>query len=271
MKLFLVLSALSFCLFLCMIADSTAIISGYGTGDDMHNSYWADSEESTYLMRFGTTNGSYERNVINNDMMSLGGTGYQYSARSGKTHTSNTNAKSLGYMTTGDIAGVHMDQTNKPATLCDTQNLALPPGNNTTNETPGAYPMTQDALMQVLTTGQGNGVDAVVSYESDIYVGDGGFKLSYDQEAYTSGSDWRDFRYDVIAGHNNTEKAPQYREHGAYHATQYSNDTTGMTAGGVFEFVGHTYDGGNMPLGWEIEEEPANETVNNTTVEEAQP
>ena len=42
-----------------------------------------------------------------------------------------------------------------------------------------------------------------------------------------------------------------------------------MTAGGVFEFVGHTYDGGNMPLGWEIE--PANETVNNTTVEEAQP
>lgn len=270
MKLFLIFIALFFCVFLCVIVDSTAIISGYGTGDDMHNSYWADSEESTYLMRFGTTNGSYERNVINNDMMSLGGTGYQYSARAGKTLTSGMNAKSLGYMTTGDVAGVHMDQTAKPATLCDTQNLGLSPANNTTNETPGAYPMTQDALMNVMTTGQGNGIDSTASYSSDIYVGDGGFKLTYDQEAYTSGSDWRDFRYDIIAGHNNTAKVPQYREQGAYHATQYSNETTGMTAGGVFEFVGHKYEGGNMPLGWEIEEASADESVNNTTDEEAQ-
>lgn len=259
---------LSILLILCFIApivSATSEISAYSTGDDSHIKFTHCSESSTNLYRFGQTNGSYYYQAADQSSTTLGMTGYSLSARAGETLVKSTEVQSLGLMISKDVAAIHNDQTNMPSTLCDTQGLAISPENSTNTTISSKYPITQESIARVDMRGAGDGTDNAAKYTSNTEISGLNLSLEHTTEAYTGGSNIEDLRSSITAGHNDTVEIPQYADSQHYHASSYSNDTAGLSAGSIIKFTGHSYTGGNTLTGWK----PAyDEAVNNTTPEE---
>ncbi len=271
MKILPAILLLSLLVFPALAFDTS--ISGWSTAGSSHLSMSSETQTSTNVMRFGTTNGSYLLNAAHTSLTSRGITGSQFAALSGVTVTnSSLVAETYGSMIAYDVASLHQDQTNAPDTLCDTGNLGISNA-NTTNSSEnvvisGKYPQTQNAVITVGMMGSGDGSENTAKYSSEVDVEDVNMSVTHESSGLAGlNAEW--MKGSVIAGHNKNYKTAQFEKDVNYHAIQSANESAGFKAGSIIKFEGHTYSGPDMPIGWEVcntTNSTSNQTVNQTVV-----
>lgn len=264
---------LLFILVIPVFAFDTSV-SSYSTSGSSHLLLVSQTETSTNLQRFGTTNGSYLLNAVQTSLTSTGITGYQFSAKSGATvYNSTINAETYGSMIAGDVASLHQDQTNVPDTLCDTGEVGIGSSNATNTSSQvvvsGKFPITQESVIKTSMMGSGDGSENTAKYSSEVNVEDINMTVTHESSGI-SGFNYEDMQSYITAGHNKNYKTPQFDKDVHYHAIEAANESTGFKAGSIIKFEGHAYSGPNMPIGWEVcnttntTNSTTNQTVNQT-------
>ena len=232
--------ALVFCVFICTLPSNALVTSSvYSNGGSIIINTDESWETSDNLLRFGTVNDSYIYGGISQTILTLG--------RSGIQKTDTTRVETTGMLNAFDSAGMFSTQSNIPETPCDENGFLID------NDTPGRYPESQSVEGMWGMMGSGEGT----SYESAVTVDDK--TVSYSGVGTSpNGYLFEDVKGSLKSGLDTNSSLLQYSYSRHDHALLRLNETD--SASGAIDWL------------WDGEEEmPANETVNNTTVEEAQP
>ena len=163
--------------------------------------------------------------------------------------TDSTKVETLGMLNAFDSAGMFSTQTNIPESMCDQSNFLSGYGNQSSSRLPETQ--TVEGLWGLMGSGPGT------TYESQVEVQ--GKAVGVSAKGTTpSGYLYEDVKGSLKSGLDTNSSLLQYSYSRHDHALLRLNETD--SASGAIDWL------------WNGEEEmPANETVNNTTVEEAQP
>ncbi len=205
-------------------------------------------ETATNLMRFGTTNGTYEYGGSSTSIISLGRTGYTHESESGNGIISSTSVESTGMLNTWDTAGQFSTQSYQPETPCESGNIE---GNITgENETSERYPETSTAEAQMM----GTGTNGYSKYESATVIRGKALALSASMKGAES-SLIGDIKASTKRGFNSSEGTLNFAYSAHDHLVGYSDPNVGQDD--TFNFI---WNAGSLD----------EEIVNNTTSEEVQ-
>ena len=238
----LIFLALIFCVFICTLPSNALVTSSvYSNGGSIIVTSSESWETSDNLMRFGTVNDSYIYGGTSQTILTLG--------RSGIQKTDTTRVETTGMLNAFDSAGMFSTQSNIPESMCDQANFIAGYGNGSSSRLPETQSV--EGLWGMMGSGEGTTYESAVTVDDKTvsYSGVGTSPNGYLYE-YVKGS--------LKSGLDTNSSLLQYSYSRHDHALLRLNETD--SASGAIDWV------------WNGEEEmPANETVNNTTVEEAQP
>jgi hypothetical protein len=237
-----IIIALVFCVVLCTLPSHGLVTSSvYSNGGSIIVTSSESWETSDNLLRFGTVNDSYIYGGISQTILTLGRTGIQ------KTDT--TRVETTGMLNAFDSAGMFSTQSNIPESMCDQANFIAGYGNQSSSRLPETQ--TVEGLWGMMGSGEGT------TYESAVTVDDK--TVSYSGVGTSpNGYLFEDVKGSLKSGMDTNSSLLQYSYSRHDHARVLLDEA--IAPSGAIDWL------------WNGEEEmPANETVNNTTVEEAQP
>jgi len=269
--------AISFILFLLItpcLSDGGWEVLSSGYGGATGGSYTSISEYSTNLQRFNQTDGYYQMDASRTSYLTTGLSSHLFTNKDNCNINGSLKLQSADAYLASDVVSMHEDNTNVPGTLCDTGDLTQPTGSliNATNNTSsnvfrasGIVPMSQNAVASYTIMGQGTDDDPGI-YESTRSLEGSNISLSYDTDS-PKGNSFQTVSSYIASGQNRKEKVEQFHQYTQSDTIMASDESEGIKQHAVLNFVGHKYDGPNMPDTWEAQNTTnatANSTVNQT-------
>lgn len=239
-----IITAVLFCVVLCALPAHAVISSSvYSNGGSIIINTDESLETSNNLMRFGTTNDSYQYGGKSQTILTLG--------RSGIQKTDSTKVETLGMLNAFDTAGMFSTQTNVPETICDENGYLISNGTDSSR-----YPETQtvEGMWGTMASGPGT------SYESQIVVDETLVAASVVGTS-PNGYLFEDVKGSIKSGLDKNQSLLQ-RSYSRHDHALVRLDEAEDPSGAIDWLWDTTTE--------EIVNESANETVNET-VEEAQP